>query len=183
VILADDLAKARERARAGELNSALRDTVSALDGFIAAVAEQIVARVPLSRERKSYGSGDRPRHRLAATVERLDHDFGFSVAKTLAPAELVLAGKMVARRHLHEHKRGVVDQEYLDETRDSVRLGQHLVEEPEEIHAFIGLAGKIGSAVMEGFHDLFPPDPAAIAVGEKHRTLERARRPGTNQHS
>lgn len=174
-ILAEDLAKARDRARAGELEGALRDTVSALDGFIAAIAEQLVSRVPLSRARKNYWSGERPRHRLAATVETLDRDFGFSISNTLKPGELRLAAKMVARRHLHEHKRGVVDQDYLNETHDAVRLGQHLVEEPDEIHALIGLAGKIGTAVMDGFHELFAPDATAIATGEKYGKVARAR--------
>lgn len=175
-ILADDLAKARDRARVGELDGALRDTVSALDGFITAIADQLVSRVPLCKARKSYWGGDRPKHRLAATIETLDRDFGFSIAKALTTTELDLAARMVARRHLHEHRRGVVDQDYLDETHDKVRLGQHLVEEPSEIHALIGLAGKIGTAIMDGFHELFVPNAAAIALGEKYGKVEPAQK-------
>lgn len=173
--LEDDLDDARARARTGALPGALRDSVSALDSFIEGIAKQLVARVPLSKERKAYWSGNRPRHKFRETIERLDQDFGFKIAASLKPAEIDQASKLVARRHLHEHRGGIVDQLYLDETGDNLRLGQKVAETQQEVFSFIGVIGKASSALMAGFHELFPPSESAIATGLKYGKVERAK--------
>jgi hypothetical protein len=170
-----DLDVAKQRARDGALEGALRDTVSAVDSFIGIVVKQLVDRVPLSTARKSYWSGNRPRHKFVETIKRLDADFGFKVTGSLKSKELDLANRMFARRHLHEHGGGIVDQTYLDETSDTLRLGQVLKEDVESVFGLIGVVGKAGAALMDGFHELFPPSESAIAMGEKYGRVERGR--------
>lgn len=177
VFLISDLDNAKQRARDGALEGALRDTVSATDSFISMVVKQLVERVPLSAARKAYwGGNNRPRHKFEEAVRRFDADFGFKIAASLKPKELELAKIMFARRHLHEHGGGIVDQTYLDETGDPLRLGQTLKEDSESVFGLIGAISKASAALMEGFHELFPPSESAIAMGEKYGRVERARK-------
>lgn len=175
-VLGDALDAARHRARSGALAGALRDAVSAVDGFVATVASELVDRVPLTTSRKTYWAGkNRPKHKFLETVQRLDRDFGFKTEDALKRRDMALAMKLVARRHLHEHRGSIVDQEYLDQTRDTLRLGQRVTESQDEIFEFIGLMGKFGEAVMGGFHELFPPSQDAIAIGRQYGLVDKAK--------
>lgn len=180
-LLEDALDDARQRARSGALPGALRDAVSATDSFVAAIVSELVNRVPLTKERKAYWTGkNRPKHKFRETFERLDRDFGFKTAAALTTHEQALAMKLVARRHVHEHGGGIVDQAYLDETGDNLRLGQSITEAPKEIFEFIGLMGKFSQAVMVGFHELFPASDDAIAMGRQYGRAQKAQQARTN---
>jgi hypothetical protein len=172
-LLSAGLETARDRARADALGHALRDAVSAWDGFSDALIEQLVKRVPLTNARRSYWADNRPRHKLNDTVCRLDKHFGFQLRRTVGDAALATAHRMVARRHLHEHRQGRVDQQYLDETGDDLRIGQILKEDKDEVFGFIGILQKLGKSMTGSFHELFPPDQAAIEVGRKYLHASR----------
>lgn len=174
-VLGDALEAARHRARRGELAGALRDAVSSVDSFVAAIVAELVSRVPLTTSRKNYWGKNRPKHKFVETIQRLDGDFGFRTGDALTKSEQLLAMKLVARRHLHEHKGGIVDQEYLDETGDNLRLGQAVTEDQREIFDLIGLMGKFGQAVMKGFHEMFPPSEEAMAIGRQCGRVEKAK--------
>lgn len=176
MLLEDDLGRAKARARDGSPEGALRDAVSALDGFIGTVVNELVNRVPMTASRKAYWSGKRPRHKFAETVRLLDRDFGFKLEASIGPAELTHAHKMVNRRHLHEHRGGIVDQLYLDETGDDVRLGQRLTEGQEDVFSFIGSIGKVSTALMTGFHEMFAVDQDAIERGKQYGRVARAQK-------
>lgn len=181
-LLMEALDAARQRARKGELPGALRDAVSATDSFVAILVSQLVARVPMTSVRRAYWAGkNRPKHKFVETAERLDEHFGFKSKAALTEPELLLAAKLVPRRHVHEHCGGIVDQDYLDQTGDNLRLGQMIREDQAEIFEFIGLMGKFSQAVMIGFHELFPPSENAIANGLKYGRVGKANRAKTEK--
>jgi len=71
---------------------------------------------------------------------------------------------MFHRRHVFEHRAGVADQRYLDESGDdSVALGQAIRETPDNVRRFGDLLLAIVRNFDEGFHSIFPPDEKALA--------------------
>lgn len=157
-VLKNDLELARERARKGELIGGLRDAVSGFDGYVDTISSELVRRVPLVRQRRSYWNTGRPRHNLPDVFKNLDEHFGFRIRQSGSTGELIRANNMVNRRHVHEHRNGVVDQRYIDETGDkTVRIGQVLRETPDDVFNLIGYLSKAAEAMLTGFHELFPP--------------------------
>lgn len=163
VALKEDLSKAQDRARQGELVGGLRDAISSFDGCVATIGSELLRRVPLSSARKAYWGAARPKHNIPDLLEKLDDHFGFRTLRALSKGEIENIRLMTARRHVHEHKGGIVDRRYIEETNDTtVRAGQALREEPTTVFDLIGGLSKAAEAMIEGFHELFPPDQSAI---------------------
>jgi hypothetical protein len=77
---------------------------------------------------------------------------------------------MFARRHVYEHKGGVADERYLEESGDSaVRVGELLRESRESAQRLSTLVLRTARNLQDGFHELVPPVEEAIKFGQQWR--------------
>jgi hypothetical protein len=132
-------------------DSVLRDAVSAFDSYIGHFAQ----RVPMIKPRRERLL--RPFHDIEESAKNLSDWFGIRLFQGFSEAEQTQLKRMFLRRHVHEHRGGMVDQTYIDKSNDaSVRMGQKLTEVPEEIHGLLSHLLSMAKRVQEGFHDIFP---------------------------
>jgi hypothetical protein len=152
------IAETRRRIHSAESDQAgcLRDMVSAFDSTIKALANQLIARVPLLPSRRAslecFG------HSLTPIRNSLDVVFGIDLFSGLSNEEINFSTKMFHRRHVHEHKNGIIDAIYLDSTNDvDVRLGQALAETAIDMQKLSELVVRMVQNMHEGFHKIFEP--------------------------
>ena len=99
----------------------------------------------------------RPPGDLRALAARLEEVFGIGLRSSVRPGEFEFLTRMFHRRHVHEHRRGVVDQKYLDDSGDEeVRLGQRLNETQGDVFRVLGGISKMAQKFDEDFHAIFP---------------------------
>ena len=84
--------------------------------------------------------------------------FDINLLTGLTTAEVAFLKRTFLRRHVYEHKGGVVDHAYLDASGDaSVRLNQHISESVEDVHRMISGLNRMAQRLHDGFHELLPP--------------------------
>jgi len=150
----------------GPYETCAKEAVAAFDSFVGQYVEQLVKRVPLTPGRKTRLQ--KGRFHDFQTVERnMREMFDISIAKDLTEDERAFAKLMFHRRHVYEHFGGEADQKYINDSGESVRLGQALRESVETAHRIVGIVRKMASNVHAGFHEIFPVDQKPIDRYEK----------------
>ena len=131
-------------------------SVSMFDAFFRQYTGELVKHVPLSARRKGL-FGSRSYHSFGSTCSDIKDAFDIDIGEGRSNSEVHLIEMLFERRHLHEHNAGVVDQRYLDKTKDqSVRLQQQLREDRGQVHALLSLLSQIFVKGDEEFHELLP---------------------------
>jgi hypothetical protein len=168
-------ARTREHHAAKEpLERAVVDAVSAFDSAARQYAKQLTARVPMRPER-CEALGDVLFHNLKK-AEVLEPWFGIDLFKGFAASDVEFIRRVFLRRHVYEHDGGQVTQRYLDESGDtSVKLRQSLREDAESVFKMTGLILKMARNLHEGFHELFQPTEAPIAMHRHQQALLKSR--------
>jgi len=144
----------------------LRDAVASFDSFMAQIAKQLVALVPLTERRKSRLSKQRF-YDVEEIQTTFKNWFDIDVFAGMKEEEVRSVARMFYRRHVYEHTGGEVDQKYLDDTGDTtVRLKQRIHETKQDVHSFLGSLVKMARNVHRMFHELFPPIPDPVKAYE-----------------
>ena len=163
------LARVRARIGAGEAPEACaKDAVAAFDPIADQYAAQLVRRVPLTPARRAL-VGRGPYHNLARVIDGFRQVFGIDMTMGMAADDIAFATLMFHRRHVYEHKAGEADEKYIRDSGDSVRLKQALRETKESAHRTATVVSKLVSNLHSGFHEIFPPDEAAIERYQKSK--------------
>ena len=167
----------RARLNAGNApEDCVRDAVAAFDSFVAQLAKQLAAMIPLTERRKRRLSTQRF-HNLQEVRETLKNWFDIDVCAAMKEDECRAAALMFHRRHVYEHNGGEVDQKYLDDSGDTtVRLKQRIHQTQQDGHSLLNSLVKMARNIHGTFHELFPPIPEPIRAFEakKARTNEYA---------
>ncbi len=80
--------------------------------------------------------------------------YGIDILKDISPEDLEFLNLMFNRRHVFTHKAGRVDQEYIDNTGDSVRLNQVIRLRSREIKRLVPLMRTCSTNLIAGFTSL-----------------------------
>jgi hypothetical protein len=168
--LRSGLRKVKERLDAGsDPTSALKDTVTEFDSACRALAKRLAAMIPMKPGRRN----ELERmlfHNIKRRSEELRQWFDIDLFKSMKPEEVTIAVKMFARRHVHEHNGGEVDERYIKDAGDSsVKVKQRIRETPESVQATIALVETMFSNFHTQFHEIFPPDVTPISYHRPRR--------------
>ncbi len=136
----------------GLIENALEDCVSTFDGF-----GREVSRVPSQagvfdemRESVSFQN-------LEGARKNILRLFNFDIAAELKADEWSAAIQAFQKRHLLSHKLGVVDQEYIDKSRDTTAVvGRKVRIEAEEVRTLIEILRKCGRYLSVEFGRIVP---------------------------
>jgi hypothetical protein len=152
----------------------LRDAVASFDSFMAQIAKQLIALVPLTKARQNRLSKQRF-YDLDEVQTTLKDWFDIDIFAGMKEEERRLVARMFHRRHVYEHNGGEVDQKYLDDTGDvTVCLKQHIHESRQDVHDLLGSLVKMTRNIHRVFHELFPPRPEPIkAFQDKKARMAR----------
>lgn len=161
----------RERVDAGEnLVSCLKDSVTEFDSAARAIAKCLAVMVKMKPGRKA----DLERmlfHNITRRAEEMRHWFDIDLFKGMGPENVAFVTKMFARRHVHEHNGGEVDDRYIKETGDqSVKPKQLIRESRESVLDTIKAVEIMTENFHKQFHEIFPPDRKPISY---HRPRNR----------
>lgn len=161
--------------KGAEPEDSLKDAVSEFESFIDQTVAELAELATISSHRKNRLAGRRF-HNIEEVSTIFAQWFDIDIRNGVSEQEWIDVLKKFCRRHVYEHKGGVVDQRYLDDSGDTtVRLRQRIGEQKEDIHAFMGRLVRIARNVHSGFHDLFPPeeDPIKRLEEKKQRLANR----------
>ena len=163
----------RDRINAGgSYETYAKDAVAAFDSFTAHYAQQLLARVPLTRERRALLERSRF-HNLTTTVDILGGLFGIDLLEGFDTEDLAFGTKMFHRRHVYEHKGGEADEKYIADSGDNVRPKQALRETRESAHRIVNFVMKLASNLHRGFHEIFPPREEPIKRHQEWTSRQR----------
>lgn len=124
--------------------NALEDSVSAFDGFGREACRLAATKIggTLQAQHLSFQN-------LSAARQRVQQHFGFDFAATVIPDEWAFAHRCFQKRHLLAHKMGVVDQKYIDDTRDATAIiGRKVSITPDEVKELLNLLRRLGAALV-----------------------------------
>jgi hypothetical protein len=137
-------------------NDPVRDAVSMFDSFAGRYMKQLVRRTSLSPRRSSRLQAMRF-HALKRAADEFKNVFDIGILEGLSGDDVDFAIRMFHRRHVYEHKAGIVDEKYLQDSEDTeVRLGQEIRETKETAHRLADVLLKMARNLHEGFHSLYP---------------------------
>ena len=161
----------RERLNTGNApEDCVRDAVASFESYVAQVAKQLVARVPMTEPRKNRLSKQRF-HDLKEVCETFKNWFDIDLCAGMNAAEFESVVLMFYRRHVYEHNGGEVDRKYLDESGDTtVILKQHIHETQQDVHSLLGSLVKMARNIHNTFHELLPPIPEPIKDYQEKKT-------------
>ncbi|MCE5318084.1 MAG: hypothetical protein LLG04_12095 [Parachlamydia sp.] len=146
----------------GDYEACVKDAVSSFDSFARQVAKQLVVRVPMTPSRQKEWS-KKLFHNLKPCGDSLQKVFDINIFKGLKDKDIRFACLMFFRRHVYEHNGGEADDKYIKESGDnSVRPKQMLHETTESAHKITRLITTMGRNLHDGFHQIFPPEEAAL---------------------
>lgn len=130
------------------ITSALSATVAAFDGFGRETCRVAgVARV-LGKAAENISFQN-----LDGATKNVAHSFGIDLRAGLDPAEWARVTRGFQKRHLTQHKAGVVDQEYVAKTSDtSTPVGSKIRIDVEEVRDVMILVSKLGSHLFGALH-------------------------------
>lgn len=159
-----DIASIRDRSvdGLGDAHRLLQELVSKFEGFGRDLVEQLLQRVPITPARRRVLEALRF-HNLNRAREIIAEVFDIDMFSGLSDEKRDFAQVKFLRRNLYEHRAGVVDQEYIDISRDvTVRLGQRISEHPGEVRRLADAVSDLAENLSEGFHQMLPAQEAAI---------------------
>lgn len=145
----------------------IRNAVSILDAMGTDYVRQLLRFVHMTPGRRKKATSIKF-HDLDRFVECLKSVFDIDVLAAVKDEDASFLKVMFQRRHVHEHKGGVVDQKYIDQSGDrSMRVGQVIREENESAIRFCDLVFGIAAQMHDGFHSILPLEPTAIKLLRK----------------
>lgn len=146
---------------AGEYETSIAKAVGAFDTFAGELVKHLAEHIPMTQRRQNRLAGRF--HNLKAVADDMKSIFDVDILSGISPDDIAFATRMFFRRHVYEHKGGVVDQKYLDDSGDtSVRLGQSIREDQQGAHRLIGIISRVGQNFHDGFHEIFPPEEEPV---------------------
>lgn len=160
----------REELKSGRSpHKCLQEAVSAFETLVKQYSVQLREHVPMTPQRRDKIS--KPNFRdwnsLNSAFSEL---FGIDLKAEFSQEAWSFCHKLVLRRHVYEHNGGVVDQSYLDRSRDdSVKLGQEISEIVSDLHEFLSHVNRMSKVIHDGFHSIFPPDVRAITAYQSRK--------------
>jgi hypothetical protein len=154
----------------GSYETCVKEVVAAFDSFVGQYAQQLLARVPLTRARKARLKQTHF-HNLEAVTEMFRSIFDVDIVANMSDEDKAFITLMFHRRHVYEHKGGEADEKYIADSGDTVRVKQALRETRESAHRIASLVLKLATNVHKGFHELFPPleEPIRRYASRKQR--------------
>ncbi|HET7251769.1 MAG TPA: hypothetical protein VFI79_18140 [Gemmatimonadales bacterium] len=155
--LSVEIQKIRDRINAGgPYEGYVKDLVSAFDSLAGNHVDQLLARVPLTPERRA-----RMTNRLFHDLRRVAADFkdvfDIDILGGFGDDEIAFGTLMFHRRHVYEHNGGEADERYIANSGDNVRVKQALHESQESTHRLANVISRLGTNLHKGFHEIFPP--------------------------
>ncbi len=142
----------------------VKNLVSGLDSAGVDSVSQLVRHVPMTPSRKKKAKSIKF-HDIQRMSESLNEVFDIRVTKGIGIDDLRFIKMMFQRRHVFEHKGGVADQMYLEQSGDTTaRRGQAIRETRKNAERFANLLLVIATRFHEGFHAILPVEGTAIRV-------------------
>ena len=155
VELKSDIELIKSKYKSGNYEDCLRNAVSSFDSILKHYLNQLVKRTPMTDRRKKCWN--RTFHNLKSIHKSLKEHFDIDIFSNFGEEDINFMKKMFHKRHVYEHKGGVVDQKYINDSEDkSVRLGQSIHETNDSISKALELILKMGENFHKGFHSIFP---------------------------
>jgi hypothetical protein len=134
------------------LEDALEDCVSSLDGF-----GRETCRVRANRSAAPERCANVSFQNLPQAMKRVVELFRVDLQSAIAPEKWDVAHRGFMKRHVVAHRAGVVDQQYIDETRDaSAVVGHRVPLDSCEVSAVAEATMEIGARLIQ----LLPPPTA-----------------------
>ena len=156
VELRSDIKRIKLECKSENYGGCLRDAVASFDSTLKNYLSQLIERVPMTDQRKRHWS-NKPLYNLELVNQKLKEHFDINIFSNFDQEDIKFIKKMFHRRHIYEHKGGVVDQKYIDNSKDkSVRLGQSIHETNGSISKTFELILKMGENFHKDFHSIFP---------------------------
>ena len=126
------------------IGNALTSVVAALDGFGREVSRTYGPKLVSPEKAQSIRFQN-----LVKAQTRVKDLFGFDIASSTPSADWRTAIRWFQKRHLLEHKSGVVDEEYLDKANDySARLGRKISLTAHEVEELINIVRNLGGHIF-----------------------------------
>lgn len=106
-------------------------------------------------------------HNLKNIAESLSTDFDVNILKGFSKEEEEFLTRQFHRRHVYEHKGGVVDEKYIQDSGDTtVKPNQRIAETLESATRTASLVARLAENLCEGFQAIFPVEEKPIQAFE-----------------
>ena len=141
----------------GDLPTAIRSSISVFDSFVNQAVAEFLKFVPMTKRRRAMLEG-KSFHNFSDVSENMKVALDIDIGSGLKESDVELLVRFFHRRHVHEHRSGIVDQKYIDDSGDdTVRLRQELRENMGEVHKLLSLLTRVLSNLHEQFKEILPP--------------------------
>lgn len=134
--------------REQEWREITKQCVSVFEGFARDILAQLIT-IPMTKSRRKSVS-ELSLHNPDQLSIRLKEYFDIDMFRGVSMDEQSFINKKFLRRHVYEHNSGIADGEYIEKSKDSVRLGQLLKEKSAHVKTLINLIRKIAENINEG---------------------------------
>ena len=132
------------------IGNALTSVVAALDGYGREVCRAFAPKSVSPDKAQSIRFQN-----LERAQTRMKDMFGFDIASSIPPLDWETAQRSFQKRHLLEHRSGVVDEEYLDRANDaSARLGRKISLSASEVEELIDIVRNLGKHIFSEMETL-----------------------------
>jgi hypothetical protein len=140
------LAANQERALADQLvGDALENVISAFDGF-----GRELCKVSATKSVNAAEAADVRFQNLIGARNRLQKLFGLDMMTFVTASDWDFACRCFQKRHLLAHKMGVVDQDYIEATKDATAtIGRKIQITPEEVKRLIAIVRALGEKLSQ----------------------------------
>jgi len=129
------------------VENALEDCVSSFDGF-----GRELCKIHAEKSSNSSRAEDMSFQNLGGAKQNLINLFDFTISDGLSDDEWKTAVRCFQKRHLINHKMGVVDNEYIQKTGDTTSIvGRKIIITEEEVRELIDIVEKIAQYTSEQF--------------------------------
>ncbi len=132
------------------IHNSLEDCFSAFDGF-----GRELCRIHASKSRNCTQAERVSFQNLAGASKRLADLFGIDLSTQVEPEEWGAAVVAFQKRHLIAHRMGVVDQNYVDKTGDSLAVvGRKIIVDAGEVKRLLRTLNTLAAHTAERFQEL-----------------------------
>jgi ribosomal protein L37AE/L43A len=136
--------------------------VSVFDASCRDTIEQLKSRVPLTLGRRNR-LDNLSFHNMERLATEIEAAFGIQMLRGSDPETINFLKIMIQRRHIFEHRGGVADDAYVNNSGDNLwRSGDLIRETAENAPIFLTALLKIARNIHEYFHEIFPLIPEPI---------------------
>ncbi len=153
----DDFENSNAGDRDKKRRDAIRNIVSAFDGFGKDIKQQL-QRVPCVSKRKK-ALKKLKFHNPLIFSEELDSIFGIEILKNISKEDIDFIQKRFLRRHVYEHGSGIADRDYLEESGDkSVQEGRLIRETDAAVTKMLDITQKMAKNLFEQYEEIVMPE-------------------------